>query len=179
MVQVTTFFIGLAPPAGVARRLADAMSTLGDPWPVPHVTLKAPPGLLADLSWLPGVRDAAARTAPFRVSFGEIGTFDGRVLRVLVHGEGLAPLRACILRAVEVTSGALVGQDEERPFVPHLTLAVARRRRDLAPYDEVAAALDGLEPFEVQDVCVFRRDGPGTPYLVHERLALDLTSCAG
>ncbi len=69
------------------------------------------------------LREAAAKTAPFEVSYGAIGAFDSlddpRVVWIGVDA-GFEPLAA---------AAELLGRDEPRPFSPHLTLG--RRRRDV------------------------------------------------
>jgi 2'-5' RNA ligase len=78
------------------------------------------------------MRQAAARTAPFELTYGGVGAFesleDARVVWIGLD-EGFEAMLAL---------AGLLGRDEPRPFAPHLTMG--RRRRATTP-PEFAAAL--------------------------------------
>jgi 2'-5' RNA ligase len=165
------YFIAIEPPTDQRARLADVMSRLGDPWPVPHVTLKSPHGLTPDLGWLPAVRAVAAHSPRQRVHLGSPGTFDDRVLYLSVEGEGLESLHLALLEAVRdsVNGGTA---EPERPFVAHLTLAVARPDEALPNYHHLAADLADFEAFDARELTVFQRDEPHTHYRAWAELPL-------
>ena len=164
------YFIAIEPPADQRARLAAVMRALGDPWPVPHVTLKSPHGLTPDLDWLSAVRDVAARASPLTLRLGSPGTFDGRVLYLAVEGERLAELHDSLVSAVARLHAS--GDEAERPFVAHLTLKVARSEGSLPAFAPLSAALSGFHAFEVDHLTVFQRDEPHTHYRAWAELPL-------
>ena len=166
------YFVAIEPPPDQRSRIAAVMSRLGDDWPVPHITLKSPRGLTPDLAWLPAVRAAAARSRRLEVRIGPPATFDDRVLYLSVEGPGLAALHRALLRAtisVRPDDAELLG---EKPFVPHLTLAVTHGDVGLPAYEKLADTLGDLEPFVVEELTVFERDEPRTHYQAWTRLPL-------
>ena len=164
-------FIAIEPPADQRERIADVMGQLGDPWPVPHITLKSPLGLTPDLAWLPAVREVATRSPHQHVRLGPLGTFDHRVVYLSVEGDGLESLHLALIEAVRdsVASGpSLV----ERPFVAHLTLSVARPDAVLTDYTRLCAPLADLGDFEASALTVFQREEPHTHYRAWAELPL-------
>jgi 2'-5' RNA ligase len=174
-----TFYLAIEPPRDVAIKIARVMSQLGDRSPAPHVTLRAPAELTADVEWLGRVRDAAARSAAFWVTTGPLGTFDDRVLYLVVESDGLLALRNEVLRAFESLDERSDETSTDQPYVPHLTLCVARGRRRLPEYEDLAAPLLTLAPFNVLGLSVLRRDDLSSPYRVWKRLPLGLHDVTG
>ena len=77
------------------------------------------------------MKRAAARIAPFQITYGGVDAFDSfEDARVVWIGlsEGLAEMER---------AAALVGRDEPRPYAPHLTLG--RNRDKISPPGFVAA----------------------------------------
>lgn len=171
MNTVLRYFIAIEPPEDQRLRIADVMRELGDPWPVPHITLKSPHGLTPDLAWLPAVRDVARRSPRQRVRLGPPGTFNHRVLYLAVEGDGLEPLHLALVEAVRGAAAAALAV-EERPFVAHLTLTVARSEEALPDYRRVWAPLAELDAFESTTLTVFQRDEPHTHYRAWAELPL-------
>jgi 2'-5' RNA ligase len=167
---MTRYYVALQPPADRRNRLSDAMRAMGDPWPIPHVTVVAPPGLSQDLAWLPVVRDAARQCAPFDVTIGRSGTFANRVLYLAVTSPEL-------LRLERVVRGDLLHLDprryaEDRPYEPHLTLARGRDGSDIFDHGELVATLEESGTFRVRELVVFHKDDPDGHYDVWARLPL-------
>jgi 2'-5' RNA ligase len=117
-----------------------------------HLTLRflgavSDPGPLAEF-----VAASVRGREPFAASLGGGGAFpDPRRASVLWLGvrEGSAALGAL---------AAAVGEPDDRPYVPHLTLARVNRSRDLR---EVVAALHACgesEPWTVDEVVLFDSD---------------------
>lgn len=158
------YYVAIEPPAAEAQRIARAMAALGDPWPIPHVTVISPRGLSLDLSWLPVVRAVAAQSPPFGVAFGGTGLFGDQTLYLAVESAGLARLRSRLID--ELGRGPLASSRyfEDRPYVAHLTLARSRGVKGLAPYEAQVAALGDLEEFVAVSLTVFRRAEPAAPY---------------
>ncbi len=163
-LMVYKYFVGIRPPRAHSLLIAHAMRLLGDPWPVPHITLKSPNGLTPDLDWLRRIRELAAQTPRFDVAIGSPRTFDDRVLYLAVEGAALESLHnyiAKIFSRVEVHEG---GSSRARSFTPHLTLSVAREGHRLPPIGSWTLSLNGLESFEVAELTVFRREVSATHY---------------
>ncbi|HSN02408.1 MAG TPA: 2'-5' RNA ligase family protein [Acidimicrobiales bacterium] len=156
------YFIAIEPPEDQRERIADVMREFGDPWPVPHITLKSPHGLTPDLAWLTAVRDVASRSPRQRVRLGPPGTFDQRVLYLSVEGDGLESLHLALVEAVRGAAAAAPSL-AERPFVAHLTLTVARSDEPLPDYTRLWPLAD-LDAFDASTLTVFQRDEPHTHY---------------
>lgn len=171
---MTTVFLGVRPPAGPRRRLARAMAELGVADPLPHVTLRAPPGLSPDLAWLGGVRELIEGFPRFEVALDGADTFGDRVLYLHVVSEGAWLLHQLLLEAL----GPSPDDDGHhgRAFVAHLTLARARGGRSLAPLADSLGALGRGERFLVRSVVVYRREPGDRQY--HVALALPLDKAA-
>jgi 2'-5' RNA ligase len=152
------------------------MKLLGDPWPVPHITLKAPDGLTPDLSWLAKARDIAARTPRFDVTIGAPRTFGTRVLYLSVEGSALEHLHRELAKIVSHADGVEHNSSDSRSFTPHLTLSVAHEGLGVPPIGSWAATLHELETFEVTELTVFRRDVPSTHYQLWATLPLSSRS---
>jgi 2'-5' RNA ligase len=162
------YFIAVEPPDDQRILIAAAMRQLGDPWPVPHITVKSPLGLSPDLKWTSRVRLVAAQVAPFIVKIGPPGTFGNRVLYLSVAGSGLVELHRRVLEAFSPVAGL----DAEREFIPHLTLSISRNEQGLPPFQESVSPLQNLDPFEVSDLTVFGREDSSSHYRSWIRLPL-------
>jgi 2'-5' RNA ligase len=159
------FYVAVQPPATMAAQLSMVMSDLGDPWPIPHVTVLAPPELSADLEWIDAVREAAANTASVEVTLGGPRTFASGVLYLAVSSPGLEVLRRDLvarLRALRAPTSAVC---RDRPYVTHLTLARARPGAEPQRWGDVAERVGDLGPFNATALTVFRRD-EGSNYAV-------------
>ncbi len=167
-----SFYLALEPPLEEASRIADVMRQLGDRSPLPHVTVIPPQRLRPDLTWLPVVRDVIAESPTVTVALGEVGTFHDRVLYLTVEATNLASLHFRLLEALRNREVTAVGDVEERDFVPHLTLAVARRGRALPDYAGLASVLHDLPPFEATEVTVCRRVSAKDHYVSWQKLPL-------
>ena len=166
------YFIAIEPLRDQRVRIATVMRQMGDPWPVPHITVKAPDGLTSDLAWLPRVREVAARSARFIVTIGEARTFGNRILYLSVEGTNLAQLHQSILEVISPNSDLEPTFSKEREYVPHLTLAIAHKENALPPYEQLVSTLQKLDPFEVVELTIYRREDPATHYRVWKRLPL-------
>jgi 2'-5' RNA ligase len=158
------FFIGLVlpdPPAGDIQKIKQSISEryrnrhgLFTP---PHVTLAAP--FRMTLEEAGSLREAMAVSAapfrPVRLVLEGYGTFGRRVLYIAVHPDP-------VLSQLHTVFSGLVPreQKEERPFVPHVTLA----HKDLSPEDLLHAREDtGRRQFradaEVREVSLLEHSG--------------------
>ena len=169
---MSRYFVAVEPPREQSVRIVAVMRSLGDQWPVPHITVKSPNGLTPDLEWLPVVRETVRHSVPFEVKIGRPSTFDSRVLYLSVDGFGLGVLHDAILKNLSSLNGFVSEFSIERQFTPHVTLTVARRGQTLPAFERWASALGNFEPFEVTHLTVFVRDNLATPYRVLTQLDL-------
>ena len=170
-----SYFIAIEPPVDQRHRIGAVMRQMGDPWPVPHITVMAPNGLTPDLAWLSRVREVAAQSPRFTVRIGEAKTFGDRVLYLSVEGTGLDSLHRRILEAVSPVADLVPEPSGEREYLPHLTLARSRKEGALPPFQELVSTLRDIPPFEVVELTVFRREDPSTRYRAWKRLPLALS----
>ena len=170
-----TFYIAIKPSGDDSLRIADVMGQFGDPWPNPHITLRAPDSLTSDLTWLSNLLEVAAGTAPFAVAFAEARTFDDRVLYLSIDSTGVIELHQRILDVLG--PGRDLGGEASvaKPYVPHLTLFVARRHQELPAYEDVLSRLQDLKPFEVTELTVLRREDSSTRYQTWKRVPLAIS----
>lgn len=149
-------YLALQPPPDVSGALARVMASLGTRGALPHVTVVAPPEIPRTGAWLDAVRAVARATTPFPLRLGAVASFDERVRYLRVEGEGVDALRA----ALEVALGLA---PRSRPFVPHLTLVVARR--GTLPTVDLAAIPESVcRPFVATDLGLFERSQGPAPY---------------
>ena len=158
------YFIGVRPPPDQSILIAGVMNSLGDQWPVPHITVKDPDGLTPDLKWLSKVRALAVQSPRFDLTIGAPCTFDDRVLYLSVEGAALERLHNDIAKLFSPAGSCQTDSTSASSFTPHLTLLVARKGHDLPPIGAWASLLDDLDTFEVSELIVFRRDVPSTHY---------------
>ncbi len=168
---MTTYFLGVEVPVDTRRRLSRTMRRLGDDHPLPHVTLVAPPLLDESLDWLEPMRSTASQFPRFELSFGAARTFDDRVLYLAVESAPLVELHSRLLTALGASPKQKAAH-ETSPYVAHLTLAVARGRRALPPYEAALAELGALHPIAVRSVVVFARGAGDAQYHARRRLRL-------
>ena len=172
---MSKYFVAVEPPGDQSLRIATVMRQLGDPSPVPHITVKAPSGLGPDLAWLPAVREVAARSERFIVTIREARTFSNRILYLAVQSANLAQLHQIILETVAPSPELVTKYSEERQYIPHLTLAISHIEYGLPPYQTLVSNLRGLDPFEAFELTIFRREDASTRYRTWQRLPLALS----
>jgi 2'-5' RNA ligase len=172
MAVMARFYVAVKPPEPQSRILAEVMGDLGDPWPLPHVTVLPPPGLSRDQAWLPEVRAVAERSEGFRVAFAPMGSFDDRTIYVGVESPGLVELHAQIHAALARDPESRRRYAVGRAYVPHLTIARVSPERAPATIERVAPALAGLEPFTARELTVFTREESAPAYHPWAWLAL-------
>lgn len=158
------YFVGIELPAGHRRRIAGVMRRLGDPHPVPHITVKDPTGLTPDLHWLGAIRSVAAQSSPLKVVIGAPGRFGARVLYLCVECPGLEALHDRVEQALGRGADHDRAATSDHDYTPHVTVWVARRKDQPPPTEDVLSAVGDLEPFRVDALTVFRRDEARPPY---------------
>jgi 2'-5' RNA ligase len=166
------YYIAIEPPVDQRLRIGAVMRQMGNPWPVPHITVIAPDGLTPDLAWLSKVIEVAAQSARFSVKIGEAKTFDDRVLYLSVEGTDLPSLHQRILEAVSPEADLVPEWSSEHEYVPHLTLTRSHNANVLSQFEELASTLGDIPSFEVIELTVFRREDPSTQYRAWRRLPL-------
>jgi 2'-5' RNA ligase len=136
-------FVAIPLPAAVRERLAQVQDRLRRAqadvsWVKPanlHITLKflgeTEPKRLEPVRSV--LREAAGSAEPFSATVAGVGTFGGRIPRVVWAGvsEGVAPLEA-LARAVENGLARLGVPKEKRGFAAHFTLGRVRSAKNAA-----------------------------------------------
>jgi 2'-5' RNA ligase len=149
------------------------MVLTGDEAPLPHITLHGPNGLEPDRAWLAPVSEVVAQSSPFTVALGAPHFFDVHVLYLAVHSKEIKRLHDALVQAVARSGGDAGRAHEGGAYIPHLTLA----RFNDNDFEErhrarsLAEGLMPLDPFEVNAIVIFEKDGVG-PYVAWRRLAL-------
>ncbi len=168
-----SFYLAIDPPPVDRARLSLVMRRLGDPSPLPHVTVVEPPRLSSNLSWWESVaRVVGATRELIEIQPRGVRTFDARVLYVALDAPLLATLRQRLLEVIEPESNDLGSHGDVRPFVPHLTLVVARRGRPLPDPEKIEPLVAHLEPFRVLELTLYRRDLATHEYRAWRRIRL-------
>jgi 2'-5' RNA ligase len=159
------------PPTTDLGRLSLLMRRLGDPSPLPHITVIEPPLLSDDHSWQSATRDVVAQSEPITISVGEPRTFGDRVLYLAVDAPELHKLRRHLLDAIAPAGdGSRVG--ETHPYVPHLTLALAHHGGSLPRHDTLDLFPLHVDAFMATQLTLFRRDDARDRYRAWQRFPL-------
>jgi 2'-5' RNA ligase len=168
-----SFYLAVEPPAVDRARLSLVMRRLGDPSPLPHVTVVEPPRLSSDLSWWQAVKETVSATKePVAIHPEGVRTFDDRVLYVALHAPHLAALRQRLLDAIAPASNDRASCGEVQPFVPHLTLVVARHGKPLPDPEAIEPLVAHFDPFPVLELAIYRRDLAAHAYRAWRRVPL-------
>jgi 2'-5' RNA ligase len=168
--------------AAVQERLRRAQADVS--WVKPanlHITLKflgeTEPKRLERIG--PVLAEAARNMAPFSLTVAGVGTFGGRIPRVVWAGarEGAAPLEA-LAGAVENGLARVGFPKERRRFTAHFTLGRVRSPRNAevllaAIRDEPTEPL-GVVPVEQFVLMQSRLDPGGSIYTALERFPLEI-----
>lgn len=165
---MSSYYLAIEPPAPDLGRLSLLMGRLGDRSPLPHITVIEPPLLSDGLSWQSAARDVASHSEPIAISVGEPRTFGDRVLYLAVEAPGLLELRRHLLDVIAPT-GAESRVGEAHPYVPHLTLAVARRGRRLSSHDALEHVRLQIVAFTATELVLFRREDARSEYCAWQR----------
>jgi 2'-5' RNA ligase len=162
-----SYYLAIQPPPVDRARLSLVMRRLGNPSPLPHVTVVEPPRLSADLSWWDAVTEVGRKSEPIQIELKGVRTFDDRVLYLAVQASSLGNLRRRLLDVLDVSNAG-----DDQPFVPHLTLLVARRGRPLPDPKNIEQLVAHLDPFRAVELTLYRRDLAPQGYRAWRRVAL-------
>ncbi len=172
------YFMGIAPPADIQAQLDD----LRRRYPgrhadhiEPHITLIPPADYTETAEWLHALQSVLKKHAPFFLSLGSCAWFGQRVLYLsvlpAVASEGapvpstdpLGMLRQDLLDRTNSWRAqcGLGSQSEERPFRPHVTLAMSSFGTGFDDMKKLAREADelsrALASFPVNAVRVYAR----------------------
>jgi 2'-5' RNA ligase len=158
------FFIGVVPPDSYRARIMAFRQRWGAVRTDPHITVKAPGGLTADLAWLPRV-EAACRLIPrFSVALGYPEMFGEDVVFLPAASSELRLLHRRLVEAV----GAVPGPFELQGYHPHLTLGERDHGLSGADLQEIgrmaAAELHPYPSFQVTFVRIYSREDGDSAY---------------
>lgn len=170
----TASFLAVVPPPETAERIQDLRGEVGvDTAVLPHITIKAEPGLGDVDVWRPVVRDAVSRRPSFDISLTVVGWFGLGIVYLAVSPE-IVDLHWMVLSAVEsVVDGERFEYDGDA-YVPHLTLGAefaGATRSQLDALANRAQEFNGAS-FTVDSVVEFHRASHGETYVPVNRFAL-------
>jgi 2'-5' RNA ligase len=167
-------FLAIVPPREIADVIQDLQRRIGvDTSVLPHVTVKAQPGLSLDGSWRHAVADALARRGRAHLSFTAVDWFGSGIVYLAVS-DAATELHWTILHAVEsVVRGDRFEYDGDA-YVPHLTLGAEFAGATGHQLDALAA--DAIpfvgQEFLVDSVVEFHRSARDAVYVPVRRFAL-------
>lgn len=165
-----SYYLAVEPPPVDRARLSLVMRRLGNPSPLPHITVVEPPRLSPDLSWWDRVSGVVINSEQVEIELQGVRTFDDRVLYIAVHAPSLVDLRRRLLNVTDQSNVA-----EDQPFVPHLTLVVAHRGRPLPDPKKIEPLVAHLETFQAVELTLYRRDIAAHGYRAWRRITLGAT----
>jgi 2'-5' RNA ligase len=167
-----SYYLAIEPPPVDRARLSLVMRRLGNPSPLPHITVVEPPRLSPDLSWWDAVTDVGAEAEAVEIEPRGVRTFDDRVLYLAINSTSLAQLRRRLLDAISSATDVHPRAEDIQPFVPHLTLVMARRGRPLPDLEAIEPLVAHLEAFRAVELTLFRRDVAAQAYRAWRRVTL-------
>ena len=161
----------MVPPPDLSHEIEALQRQLGlRPHLPPHVTVKAPPGLVDAPTWRPRARTALAVVAPRELTLGAVAWFGTRVAYLSVLGELMDLHQA----ALDATVGGRGDEHEGDAYTPHLTIgtrftkAAPERRAEI----ETAGAVFVGCTFRVTEVVEFHRESQTAGYGIAQRFPL-------
>jgi 2'-5' RNA ligase len=167
------FFIGVTPPDDIKRRIVGFQTDFACHLIVePHITVKTQSGLTADHAWLKPVEQFLRQQTPFHVALTGLLTvpkwFWDEALLLGVHSPGIHKIHDDLLRLINPGDKLRHKYFEDRPYVPHLTLA----DRSYGVSSETLRSMESrakrelidLPPFQVTFVRVYQQANPNEPY---------------
>lgn len=171
---MTEYFLGIALPEAQLRLITQVMIRLGDPAPVPHITVVPPRVLAPDLAWLAAVRRVTSRSLQPGIEFGSVGLFGDRVVYLSVRSPMLEQLQRRLLEETLPSRADSDAGTEDRKYIPHLTLVDLRHANEEIVREGVIQAeqLLPLAPFVARHVVIFRRADGEVRYRGWKRFAL-------
>ena len=167
-----SYYLAIEPPPVDRARLSLVMRRLGNPSPLPHITVVEPPRLSPHLSWWDAVTDVGAEAEPIEIEPRGVRTFDDRVLYLAINSTSLIDLRRRLLDAIAPSTIEHSRTDDDQPFVPHLTLVMARRGRPLPDLEAIEPLAAHFEAFQAVELTLFRRDVAAHAYRAWRRVTL-------
>ena len=158
-------FLGVVPPASVAEEIVALQRAAGvEASVLPHVTVKAQPGLSDGNAWRPSVAAAVQRFEPFDLEVGGVRWFGHGIVYLATTGR-IDELHRRVLDAVEAVVDEGRFEYEGDDYVPHLTLAAEFAGATRPQLDEVASRFaERRYTFRVESVIEFWRQTRGGTY---------------
>jgi 2'-5' RNA ligase len=168
-------FLAVVPPTAIITEIQQLQTAAGlDTAVLPHITVKAQPGLQEPTRWTAAVRRAVAAVRPFPIQLGPIDWFGREILFLKVRAEEVDHLHSTILEAL-----ARVGLTERfeydgDAFVPHLTLGAVFAGATRLQLETVARAADARvwRSFAVDTVVEFHRGARDELYEPRDQFVL-------
>lgn len=160
-------FLAILPPTEVVVRVQDLQAAVGvDASTIPHITVKAQPGLEDPAKWRDAVAETVAKLVPITVDLPGVGWFgDGIVF--LTVSDSVRRVHRYVLAAVEDVNPTAARFEYDGPgYEPHLTLAATfAGARPNQLHDIAEAAAELVWPsFVAHEVVELRRTGRDRGY---------------
>jgi len=126
------YFIGISPPDPLYSQVVNFQMGKACALVEPHITVKAPSGLIEPPTWLNKIWTTCLATRPFPVVVGEVDHFGDDVVYLKVDSPGLVELHRSFVQAIGPTSEEIANFHEMEGFVPHITLSQSRPEEGIA-----------------------------------------------
>jgi len=141
---------------------------------VPHVTVKAQPGLTDRSRWVQPLRERLRRHRPFALRFIGVGQFGEEIVYLGVGGNGIRRLHNTILDVLDRLGVEERFEYDGESYEPHLTLAASFAGADATALREIGLRARRLNvpSFEVGAIIELHRPGRGELYQPLEQFAL-------
>lgn len=167
------FFIGVTPPEDIRQRILHLQTAFHCRLIAePHITIKTQSGLTADRAWLKPVENLLRQQTPFHVTLTGLLTvpkwFWDEALLLGVQSPGINKIHDDLLRLINPSAELRHKYFEDRPYVPHLTLAdrsygVSREALHAIEARAKQELID-LPPFDVTFARIYEQAHPDEPY---------------
>jgi 2'-5' RNA ligase len=166
-------FIGVTPPDDIQQRIVRLQTAFACKLVVePHITVKTQSGLTDGRVWLKPVENFLRQQTPFRVALTGLLTvpkwFWDEALLLGVQSPGIHKIHDDLLRLINPDEKLRHKYFEDRPYVPHLTLADRSYgiSRETLCSMEAQAKHDfiDLPPFQVTFARIYQQANPAEPY---------------
>ena len=147
------YFIGISPPDPLYSQVLAFQMGKACALVEPHVTVKAPSGLIDPPTWLNKIWTISVATHPFPVVVGEVDHFGNEAVYLKVDSPGLVELHRSFVQAICPTSEEIVNFHEMEYFVPHMTLSQSMPGQEIVDVGSVVESAKGKFNSPTRFIC--------------------------
>ncbi len=147
------YFIGISPPDPLYSQVLTFQLSKACALVEPHVTVKAPSGLIDPPTWLNKIWTISVATRPFPVVVSEVDHFGDDVVYLKVDSPGLVELHRSFVHAICPSPEEIVNFHEMEGFVPHLTLSQSMPEQGIADVGSVVESAKGKFKSPTSFIC--------------------------